>query len=179
MLKTQEMSVVLSLRHGLTALFKIMWPMLRLSRVKKFLLLTMSMMKMVVHTSKISLALLVIARPKMAQAKIPRIRKNSNIWLRKKLTSVLKVTRLQLIHLLASHTRWTPLTTLLVKQILPIFKTIIQHTSRHTRILRNSSHSITRIILSIKQINWPKATTWILKMCSQWHQWKTVTLSQT
>ena len=46
---------------------------------QEILLLTMSMMKTVAHTSKISLALLVIARPKMAQAKIPRIRKNSNI----------------------------------------------------------------------------------------------------
>ena len=167
MSKTHEMSVVLSLRHGHTVLFKTTWPMPRLLKAKKSLLQMMSMMKMVVHTSKISLALLVIARPKMAQAKIPRIRKNSNIWLRKKLTSVLKVTRLQLIHLLASHTRWTPLTTLLVKQILPIFKTIIQHTSRHTRILRNSSHSITRIILFTKQTNWLRITTWTLKMCSQ------------
>ena len=179
MLKTQEMSVVLSLRRGLTALFKIMWPMLRLLKVKKFLLLTMSMMKTVAHTSKISLVLLVTARPKMVLVKILRVRISSNIWLRKKLTSVLKVTTSQLIHLLASLTRWIRLTMFLVKLILPIFKTISQNTSRLTRILRNSSHSITRIILSIKQINWPKATTWILKMCSQWHQWKTVTLSQT
>ena len=153
MLKTHEMSVVLSLRLGHTVLFKTTWPTPRLLKVKKFLLLMMSMMKMVVLISKISLALLVIARPKMVLVKIPRVLKNSNIWLRKKLTSVLKVTRLQLIPLSASLTRWIPLITLLVKQILSIFKTIIQHTSRLTRILRNSSHSTTRIILSTKQTN--------------------------
>ena len=179
MLKTQEMSVVLSLRHGLTVLFKTMWPMPRLSRAKKSLLRMMLMMKMVVHTSKISLVLSAIARPKMVLVKILRVRISSNIWPRKKLTSVLKVTRLQLIHLLASLTRWILLTMFLVKLILPLFKTISQNTNRLTRILRNSSHSITRIILSIKQINWPKTTTWILKMCSQWHRWKTVTLLQT
>ena len=153
MSKTHEMSVVLSLRHGHTVLFKTTWPMPRLLKAKKSLLRMMSMMKMVVLISKISLALLVIARPKMVLVKIPRVLKNSNIWLRKKLTSVLKVTRLQLIPLSASLTRWTPLTTFLVKQILPIFKTIIQNTNRLTRILRNSSHSITRIILSTKQTN--------------------------
>ena len=167
MSKTHEMSVVLSLRHGHTVLFKITWPTPRLSRAKKSLLRMMSMTKMAGHTSKTSLVLSDTARPKMVLVKIPRVLKNSNIWLRKKLTSVLKVTRLQLIHLSASHTRWTPLTTLLVKQILSIFKTIIQHTSRHTRILRNSSHSITRIILFTKQTNWLRITTWTLKMCSQ------------
>ena len=153
MSKTHEMSVVLSLRHGHTVLFKTTWPTPRLLKVKKSLLPMMSMTKMVVLISKTSLVLSATAPPKMVLVKIPRVLKNSNIWLRKKLTSVLKVTRLQLIHLSASHTRWIPLITLLVKQILPIFKTIIQHTNRLTRILRNSSHSTTRIILSTKQTN--------------------------
>ena len=40
-----------------------------------------------------------------------------------------------------------------------ISRLIIQHTNRLTRILRNSSHSIIRIILSTKPTNWLKTTT--------------------